>query len=126
MIACAIAMQLAMQQVNQQNQQMNLPKLEMGIGINTGEVVAGNIGSQKRAQYTVIGSHVNLAARIETYTVGGQILISENTYQNAKTELKITGQLKIEPKGIKEPITIYDIGGIGGEYNLHIPFAVEF
>lgn len=120
-IACAIAMQLAMQQVNRQNQQMNLPKLEMGIGINTGEVVAGNIGSQKRAQYTVIGSHVNLAARIETYTVGGQILISENTYRNAKTDLKITGQLQIEPKGIKEAITIYDIGGIGGEYNLHLP-----
>ncbi len=119
-IACAIAMQLAMQQVNQQNQQMNLPRLEMGIGINTGGVVAGNIGSQKRAQYTVIGSHVNLAARIETYTVGGQILISENTYKNAKTDLKITGQLQIEPKGIKELITIYDIGGIGGEYNLSL------
>lgn len=69
-IACAVGMQLAMQHVNEQIQQMNLPMLEMGIGINTGEVVAGNIGSQKRAQYTVIGSHVNLAARIESYTVG--------------------------------------------------------
>ncbi|MGH1395893.1 MAG: CHASE2 domain-containing protein [Trichormus sp.] len=120
-IACAIAMQLAMAQVNSQNQKLNLPTLEMGIGMNTGEVVAGNIGSQKRAQYTVIGSHVNLAARIETYTVGGQILISEHTYQNAKTDLKITAQLQIEPKGIKEPITIYDIAGIGGKYNLSLP-----
>ncbi|MCF4967217.1 CHASE2 domain-containing protein [Nostoc sp. CMAA1605] len=120
-IACAVEMQLAMAQVNHQNQQMNLPKLEMGIGINTGEVVAGNIGSQKRAKYTVIGSHVNLAARIETYTVGGQILISENTYQDAQIELKIMGQLKIEPKGIKEIITIYDIVGIGGDYNLYLP-----
>lgn len=64
-------MQLAMQQVNEQNQPMNFPIVEMGIGINTGEAVAGNVGSQKRAQYTVIGSHVNLAARIESYIVEG-------------------------------------------------------
>ena len=120
-IACAVAMQLAMQQVNAKNQQMNLPILEMGIGINTGEVVAGNIGSQKRAQYTIIGSHVNLAARIETYTVGGQILISENTCKDANIELEIVGELQIEPKGIKDPVTIYEICGIGGKYNLFLP-----
>jgi adenylate cyclase len=124
-IACAIAMQLAMEQVNEQNQQMNFPILEMGIGINTGEVVAGNIGSQKRAQYTVIGSHVNLAARIETYTVGGQILVSENTCKDANVDLRIDGQLQVEPKGIKYPITIYDIGGIGGEHNLFLPQVVD-
>ncbi|MEA5621209.1 adenylate/guanylate cyclase domain-containing protein [Cronbergia sp. UHCC 0137] len=120
-IACAVAMQLAMQQVNQKNRQMNLPVLEMGIGINTGEVIAGNIGSQKRAQYTVIGSHVNLAARIESYTVGGQILISENSAQDANLDLRIDGKLEIEPKGIKSPITVFDIGGIGGEYQLFLP-----
>ncbi|BAY36524.1 adenylate/guanylate cyclase [Nostoc sp. NIES-2111] len=120
-IACAIAMQKAMQQVNEQNRQLNLPQLEMGIGINTGEVVAGNIGSQKRAQYTVIGSHVNLAARIETYTVGGQVLISEHTRQDAKVDLQITGQMQIEPKGIKELITIYEVSGIGGEFDLSLP-----
>jgi adenylate cyclase len=120
-IACAIAMQKAMQQVNEQNLQLNLPQLEMGIGINTGEVVAGNIGSQKRAQYTVIGSHVNLAARIETYTVGGQVLISEHTRQDAQVDLQITGEMQIEPKGMKEPITIYEVSGIGGEYKLSLP-----
>ncbi|MEH2283564.1 MAG: adenylate/guanylate cyclase domain-containing protein [Nostoc sp.] len=120
-IACAIAMQLAMQLVNEQNRQMNFPILEMGIGINTGEAVAGNIGSQKRAQYTVIGSHVNLAARIESYTVGGQILISENTWKDANVDLQIAGQLQIEPKGIKHPVTICEIRGIGGKYNLFLP-----
>ncbi|MEH1808890.1 CHASE2 domain-containing protein [Nostoc sp.] len=120
-IACAIAMQLAMEQVNEQNQQMNFPILEMGIGINTGEAVAGNVGSQKRAQYTVIGSHVNLAARIESYTVGGQILISENTCKDANIDLQIAGELQIEPKGIKHPVTICEIRGIGGKYNLFLP-----
>jgi adenylate cyclase len=120
-IACAIGMQLAMQKVNEQNEIMGLPILEMGIGINTGEVVAGNVGSQKRAQYTVIGSHVNLAARIESYTVGGQILISEYTHKDAQIDLRIDGQMQVEPKGIKYPITLYDIGGIGGDYHLFLP-----
>ncbi|OUL22241.1 adenylate/guanylate cyclase domain-containing protein [Nostoc sp. 106C] len=124
-IACAIAMQLAMKPVNEQNQHMNLPLLEMGIGIHTGEVVAGNVGSQKRAKYSVVGSHVNLTARIESYTVGGQILISEETIKDANIDLKIDGQLRVEPKGIKAPITIYDIGGIGGKYNLYLPKSEE-
>jgi len=124
-IACAIAMQLAMPQVNAKNQQMNLPTLEMGIGINTGEVIAGNIGSQKRAEYTVIGSHVNLAARVESYTVGGQVLISENTFADACIDLRIDGELEVEPKGLKQPINLYEVGGIGGKYNLNLPKVEE-
>lgn len=124
-IACAMAMQLAMKQVNQKNQEINLPILEMGIGINTGEVVAGNIGSQKRAEYTVIGSHVNLAARIESYTVGGQILISEHTYQDANIDLRIDSELQVEAKGIKYPINLYEVGGIGGKYQLFLPTEAE-
>ncbi|MBD2597586.1 adenylate/guanylate cyclase domain-containing protein [Nostoc spongiaeforme FACHB-130] len=120
-IACAIAMQLVMQQVNEHNKKMNLPILEMGIGINTGEVVAGNIGSQKRAKYTVVGSHVNLASRVETYTVGGQVLISENTLKEADIELNIGNQMQIQPKGIRESITIYEVHGVGGQYNLFLP-----
>jgi adenylate cyclase len=125
-IACAVAMQAAMDSVNAQNQQLGLPKLEMGIGIDTGEVVVGNIGSQKRAKYTVVGNHVNLAARIESYTVGQQILISENTYRDAGPEIiKIGGQLQVEPKGFKKPITIYEVAGVGGKYNLFLPKAKE-
>ncbi|MDZ7958808.1 MAG: adenylate/guanylate cyclase domain-containing protein [Aulosira sp. DedQUE10] len=124
-IACAIAMQLAMKPVNEHNQQMNLPIIEMGIGIHTGEVVAGNVGSQKRAKYSVVGSHVNLTSRIESYTVGGQILISEETFKDADIDLRIDGQLRVEPKGIKAPITIYDIGGIGSKHNLYLPKGDE-
>jgi adenylate cyclase len=72
-------MQLAMISVNQKMKQLGFPKLENGIGINTGEVVEGNIGSEKRTKYSVIGGPVNLAFRIESYTVGGQILVSEST-----------------------------------------------
>lgn len=124
-IACAIAMQNAMTGVNQQNQRLGLPTLEMGIGINTGEVVVGNIGSQKRAKYTVIGSHANLAARIESYTVGGQVLISEYTVQDAAANLKTIGQMKVQPKGIKKPLLLHDIQGIGDQYDVFLPEEVE-
>ena len=82
-VACAIDMQRAMAGVNTQLAERGLPKLEMGIGINTGEVVVGNIGSLKRTKYGVVGSHVNLTARIESYTVGGQVLTTESTLDAA-------------------------------------------
>ncbi|TYQ30839.1 CHASE2 domain-containing protein [Pseudanabaena sp. UWO310] len=120
-VASAIAMQLAMRSVNDKLTQMQLPEIAMGIGINTGEVVAGNIGSQSRAKYAVVGNHVNLTARIESYTVGGQILISETTYHEVQDIVEINGSMEVEPKGTSQPISIYDIAGINGKYNLGLP-----
>jgi len=117
-IACATDMQNAMAVVNEENLAKGLPELEMGIGLNESDVIVGNIGSSKRSKYTVIGSGVNMASRIESYTVGGQILISESVKQKAGEILRIDGQKEVMPKGAKAPITIYEVGGIGGEYNL--------
>src|SRR5262247_1059754 len=75
-VACALAMQLRLADINAPNRQAGLPDVEMGIGIHTGEVVVGNIGSQQRTKYGAVGSAVNLTGRIESYTTGGQILIS--------------------------------------------------
>jgi adenylate cyclase len=119
-IACAIAMQQALDPVNDQMKQLGWSTLEMGIGIHTGEVVVGNIGSEKRTKYSVIGSHVNLTYRIESFTIGGQILISESTAQEAADFLIFRGVQQVQAKGVKEPITIYDVGGIKGSYNLEL------
>ncbi|MBE9039282.1 adenylate/guanylate cyclase domain-containing protein [Oscillatoriales cyanobacterium LEGE 11467] len=117
-VACAVAMQLAMKGVNQQIAELGLPDLEMGIGINTGEVVVGNIGSQKRTKYGVVGSQVNLTYRIESYTIGGQILISQSTLDRVRDITHTNGEQQVSPKGVKEPITIYSVSGIDGNYNL--------
>jgi adenylate cyclase len=119
-IACAVSMQQAMEPVNEKMKEMGLPNLEMGIGINTGEVVVGNIGSEKRTKYGVVGSHVNLTYRIESYTVGGQILISESTLKEASLPVEIISERQVQPKGVNQPITIYDVGGIGGDFNLRL------
>jgi len=121
-IACAIAMQAEMEKVNSYNEAHGFPPLEMGIGINTGELIVGNIGSQKRAKYTVIGNHANLAARIETYSVGRQILISEHTLNDVGAPLvRVSAQMRVEPKGIREPLTLYEVFGIHGTHRIDLP-----
>ncbi len=120
-VTCAVAMQLAMDGINQKLAQMNLPPLEMGIGIHCGEVLAGSIGSKARAKYTVMGSNVNLAARIETYTVGGQILVSQETVDTVGEIIQLSGEMQVQPKGFTAPISIFEVGGIGGKYNLFLP-----
>ncbi len=111
-VACALEMQTAMPAVNVRNRARGLPEVEMGIGINTGEVVVGNIGSNQRAKYSLVGSHVNLASRIEGYTVGGQILASEATCREAGEGLELAGEIEVDPKGVAAPITLFDVVGL--------------
>ena len=117
-IACAITMQNAMAQVNNQNRERGLPELEMGIGLNETEVVVGNIGSSKRSKYTVVGSGVNMTSRIESYSVGGQVLISDSVRRQAGGILRIDSQREVRPKGAESPVKIYAVDGISGSYNL--------
>jgi adenylate cyclase len=117
-IACAIAMQNAMGKVNEKNRLIGLPELEMGIGLHDSEVIVGNIGSSKRIKYSVVGSGVNLVSRIESYTVGGQILVSESVFQKVGDILRLDGQREVLPKGSEVALRIYEIGGIAGNYNL--------
>lgn len=124
-VACACAMQLAMGAVNERMKQMGLSPLTMGIGINTGEVVVGNIGSEKRTKYGIVGSPVNLTYRIESYTRGGQILIAEATFKAAGSAVRISGKKQVQPKGVQQPITIYEVYGVGGFHNLYLPKEEE-
>ena len=124
-VACAVAMQLAMKEVNEQNKKEDLPEVEMGIGLHTGQVVLGNIGSPERMKYGVVGSQVNLTSRIQSYTTGGQILISESTRQEVAPILKLGKQMEVRAKGIEHPITLSEVVGISGPYKLLLPEIIE-
>lgn len=119
-VACAIEMQNRMEQINRQNTEAGLPKIEMGIGIASGTAVAGNIGSHQRAKYSVIGNTVNLAARVESFTVGGQILIANSTRTLCGEDLRIDGSLRVKMKGIDRPVLVHDVGAIGAPYQLSL------
>jgi len=117
-------MQRAMDDVNARGREKGLPEVEMGIGIHTGEVIVGNIGSERRMKYTAIGTHVNLTGRIESYTTGGQILISESTLQEVAPIVEVGRPLRIEPKGARREMTVWEVVGIGGSHGLTLR-AVE-
>ena len=108
-VQCAQEMQHRMIHVNQILEKRNLPRLEMGIGINTGDLIAGNIGSKERMKYGVVGDTVNTASRIESLTIGKQILISESTFKLLEERVKPVGKIRTKLKGYLNPITIYDV-----------------
>jgi class 3 adenylate cyclase/CheY-like chemotaxis protein len=121
-MSCAIQMQLAMDVVNELNENDGLPRLEMGIAIHTGDVVVGNIGSDRRAKYGVVGPPVNIAGRIESYTVGGQILVSGQALDQAGVSTTLGERMDILAKGAKAPIAVYPLRGLGtGEDALQLP-----
>jgi class 3 adenylate cyclase/CheY-like chemotaxis protein len=117
-VACGLAMQLAMTEVNQKLAEKGAAELEMGIGIHSGRVVVGNIGSLRRTKYAAVGSNVNLAGRIESFTTGGQLLISESTRERIQATLRIDGEFAVEPKGASSPLRLFEVGGMGEPYNL--------
>jgi len=119
--ACAIAMQVAMKEVNAFNVREGLAEVEMGIAVNTGQVIVGNIGSQTRAKYGVVGSHVNLAGRMEGFTVGGQVLVSASTLDKAGAALEVGQKVTFQAKGFKEPVDVYDLVGVAGSWNVRLP-----
>ena len=100
----ALEMLTALDKLNEKWEAENRPRVEIGIGINYGEVFAGNIGSEKRLEYTVIGDSVNVASRLCSHAAGGEILVSEPFYQilrnppgAEKTDLKVKGKKEEVP-----------------------------
>ena len=120
-VACAIEMQLAMTAVNEANRAEGLPELQMGIAVNTGQVVVGNIGSETRAKYGVVGSPVNLTARIESCTLGGQVFVSEMTRTAVDAPLEVGARMTVDAKGFEAPIAFYEVRRLGAPFDLALP-----
>jgi class 3 adenylate cyclase/CHASE2 domain-containing sensor protein len=81
----------------------------VGMGVNTGDVVMGNLGASSRMNYTVIGDNVNVAARLYNVAVGGEIIISESTYQEVKDLVEVDELEPVAVKGKVAPIKIYNV-----------------
>jgi class 3 adenylate cyclase/HAMP domain-containing protein len=119
-VACAVAMQAAMEGINSTNAAEGLPHLEMGIGISSGAVVVGNIGSELRTKYSAVGSPVNFASRIEGLATAGQVLISADTYAKVQGLVETGEVLHVRMKGIPGQVTLYEVRGLGPPYNLRL------
>ena len=124
-VACAIEMQRALVALNAEQRSLGQPELEMGIGINTGEVIVGNIGSEKRTKYGAVGAAINLAYRIEAQTVGGQVLLGPRTCELVRDLVSVRGTLELTLKGVAAPLTVYEVGAIGGAYAVALPARAD-
>lgn len=110
-LRAAIAMMHALDEFNQRRMERDLPLLAHSIGINTDKIVAGNIGSNKRMDFTVIGDGVNLASRIESLCkhYGAHLLISEFTYERLKSTYRMRPIDKVIVKGKNKAVSIYEV-----------------
>jgi adenylate cyclase len=85
--------------------------IAVGIGINAGEAIAGTVGTDERMEYTVIGDNVNLAARLESTALAGQILISEQTFRMVEDQVTARSLGRIKVKGKQGEIGVYEVVG---------------
>lgn len=111
-VLTALEMMAALDVLNREFTAKGWPKLEIGIGINAGPVVAGNLGSIKQLSYTVIGEEVNLASRLCSKAAKGQILVSESVYRKAKWQFEMNRLEPITVKNVSHPVQVYEVVGI--------------
>lgn len=111
-IACALDMQAAVKDINTELARQGLPDIGIGVAVNTGPVVAGNIGSSKRIKYGVVGHTVNLTARMESFCRAGEILASQACLDAADRKVNHSYQFEISPKGMVERLRVCNITGI--------------
>ncbi len=119
-VRCAVTMQVDMSEMNKLHRMAGRPELFMGIGINSGTVMAGNLGSDLYSEYTVIGEEVNLTSRIETFSLRGQVLISESTFARCKDLVRCGEPEEVHVKGKTVPVVLHEVLGIPG-LGLEVP-----
>ncbi|MCP4405844.1 MAG: adenylate/guanylate cyclase domain-containing protein, partial [bacterium] len=109
-VKAAIEMQKAVREIAPDIQEkLGLEPIVIRIGLNTGYVIVGNMGSAERMEYTVLGSDVNLAQRLESSATPGQIMVSKKTYELVQEEIETRDMGDIQVKGFQRPIKVYEI-----------------
>jgi PAS domain S-box-containing protein len=113
----AIEMRHRLAEFNKRRKAENKQEIKIGIGINSGSVISGNIGSSKRMEFTAIGDGVNLSSRLEgtSKQYGCDIVISENTYEECKDKVIVRELDRIRVKGKNEPVSIYELVALNTE-----------
>jgi adenylate cyclase len=108
-IAAAVAMQRRMLSINDELREEGFPEVGIGIGLHTGEVTVGYIGSERRSEYTAIGDAVNTASRLESNAKAGEILVSEVTAKAAHSRYQLAAREPINVKNREQPVPLFEV-----------------
>jgi adenylate cyclase len=108
-ISCAVDMQCAMESLNAAHKAQGVPEMYFGIGINTGRVMSALLGSDLYSEYTIIGDEVNLVSRIESFSLRGQVLISESTFERCAGEVTTGEPMDVFVKGRSKLVVLREV-----------------
>jgi adenylate cyclase len=111
-VSCALAMLQALEEFNRTRASEGQTAIRIGIGINTGNVITGSIGSTRALQYTAIGDAMNVASRLVNVAGSGEIIVSEDTYRHVAGRVEATALLPVKVKGKAEELKVYRITGL--------------
>lgn len=113
-VACAVEMQCAMEALNADHRARGLQDLYFGIGINTGRVISATLGSDRYSEYAVIGDEVNLVSRIESFSLRGQVLVSESTYERCRDSVQAGEPMDVFVKGRSKLVVLREVLAVPG------------
>ncbi|MBP6848161.1 MAG: adenylate/guanylate cyclase domain-containing protein, partial [Kofleriaceae bacterium] len=108
-VACALAMMHGLAEFNRTRASEGLPEIKIGIGINTGKVITGSIGSTRALQYTAIGDAMNVASRLVNVATAGEVIISENTYLHVADRIIADALPPVRVKGKADELKVYRV-----------------
>jgi adenylate cyclase len=111
-VTCGLAMQQGLAEFNRTRASENLPAIRIGIGINTGSVITGAIGSTRALQYTAIGDAMNVASRLVNLASPGEVIISEHTYRYVSDRIDATALPPVKVKGKADELKVYRVNGM--------------
>jgi adenylate cyclase len=114
-VQCALEMQRALREFNRVRAAENHEPIRVGIGVNSGMVVTGAIGSSKALQYTAIGDAMNTAARLQGIAKAGEIIVAESTLKKVGDRIEAVTLAPVEVKGKRDPLKIFNVVGLKGE-----------
>lgn len=111
-VLCALDIQAAASLLSAAREQSGQTTVGLGIGINTGEALAGNLGAARRLEYTVIGDAVNLAQRLESQAKAGEVLISQAVYEKVAALVEVSPREAVKLKGKSQPVALWEVKGL--------------
>ncbi len=111
-VSCALAMLQALEEFNRTRAAENQAPIRIGIGINTGNVITGSIGSTRALQYTAIGDAMNVASRLVNVASSGEIIVSEDTHRHVAVRVEATALPPVKVKGKADELKVYRITGL--------------